>query len=305
MTRWFLFTLIAISIVNCSAPEENLQLKDKIVQVLDTVEGDFALAYFNFNTQEELLINESEPFHAASTMKTPVLIEAYKKARSGFFGINDSILLNNEFYSIVDSSQYFLTRESDGDPELYDRIGTRIGWRELMEKMITRSSNLATNVLIRELNAIDVTQTMRELGAPSIQVLRGVEDIKAYEAGLSNSTTAYDLLQIFKKIGLGEAVDSAASEEMIQIMSRQEFSDIIPAELPQDVKIAHKTGSITGVRHDSGIIFLPDGRKYVLVLLSKNLNNEDEGVRALAKVSKIIYDEVAQNSLPLESITNG
>ena len=68
-----------------------------------------------------------------------------------------------------------------------------------------------------------------------------------------------------------------------------EFNEIIPAKLPKEIRVAHKTGSITGVQHDSGIVYLPDGRKYVLVLLSKKLKNADTGVKVLAEVSEMIY----------------
>jgi beta-lactamase class A len=85
-------------------------------------------------------------------------------------------------------------------------------------------------------------------------------------------------------------VDVGASMVMIDILLDQRFNDIIPAKLPKEVKVAHKTGSITGVRHDSGIVFLPDGRKYILVLLSKDLQDADAGIEAMANVSEMIYN---------------
>ena len=156
--------------------------------------------------------------------------------------------------------------------------------------MIIASSNLSTNLIIELVDAKKVTQTMRELGAKDIQVLRGVEDGKAYSKGLNNTTTAYDLQIIFEHIANETAVDKLSSEKMISILSDQKYNEIIPALLPKNVNVAHKTGSITGVQHDSGIIFLPDGRKYVLVLLSKNLKDEKEGVKVMAEVSRMVYD---------------
>ena len=81
---------------------------------------------------------------------------------------------------------------------------------------------------------------------------------------------------------------------MIKILLDQQFNSIIPAQLPKDVKVAHKTGSITGVHHDSGIVFLPDGRKYVLVILSKNLKNDLAATQAMASVSKLVYNYMMQ-----------
>ena len=95
-----------------------------------------------------------------------------------------------------------------------------------------------------------------------------------------------------KKIAKGETVSKQASDAMIDILLDQRFNSIIPANLPAEVKVAHKTGSINGVHHDSGIVFLPDGRKYVLVILSKNLQDEDAATAVMASVSKIIYEHV-------------
>src|SRR5690606_6667087 len=132
----------------------------------------------------------------------------------------------------------------------------------------------------------------RKLGAQDIMVLRGVEDIEAYEAGLSNTTTAYDLLLLFEKLAEGNYISEAANEEMLAILLQQQFNDIIPALLPEGTQVAHKTGSITGVQHDSGLVLLPDGRKYVLVLLSDELEDPKQGVATLAKLSRLIYDHV-------------
>jgi len=136
---------------------------------------------------------------------------------------------------------------------------------------------------------------MRALGAKDIQVLRGVEDDKAFQKGLNNTTTAYDLMLIFEKIAQGKAVNAAASEEMVNILLKQEFNDVIPARLPDDVKVAHKTGEISGVRHDAGIVFLPDGRRYVLVLLSKEVKDVPKAVEAMATVSEMIYQYIKES----------
>ena len=105
----------------------------------------------------------------------------------------------------------------------------------------------------------------------------------------------YSLAIIFKKLATGKAVDKEASERMIKILMDQQHNSIIPANLPADVKVAHKTGSITGVHHDSGIVYLPDGTKYVLVFLSKNLTSDKEAVRAMARVSEMIYECVEKS----------
>jgi len=285
------FVALCILLAACSNRQSTDQLKTEIESALDTQKGEFAMAFKELSTGKQVLINEHLMFHAASTMKTPVMIEVYKQASEGRFQLTDSIAVTTEFKSLVDST-FTLSPEDDSEHALYELDGKKTTVNDMVFRMITLSSNLATNILIDLVGAANVTQTMRDLGANDIVVLRGVEDGKAYRAGLNNKTSAYDLMVIFEQIALGKAVDESSSAKMIDILSAQEFNTIIPAKLPKDVKVAHKTGWITGLNHDSGIVFLPDGRKYVLVILSHKLEDEKAAIEAMSDVSRKIYDFV-------------
>ena len=271
-------------------------LESSVQQELSKVEGRFAVAFKDLSTGETLFINADSVFHAASTMKTPVMAELFRQAGQGTFSLQDSIEIRNEFKSIVDGSPYSLSRESDSDTLIYDRIGEKETIMNLMTDMIIVSSNLATNILIDLVGAQKVDSLLLAIGAPNMHVLRGVEDTKAFEAGLNNTTSARGQLLLYELIATNQLVDEKASAEMIRVLSDQRFGEIIPAKLPKEVKVAHKTGSITGVQHDGGIVLLPDGRKYVLVLLSSKLKDVDQGVEAMAKVSEIIYKHVTKNN---------
>ena len=279
-----------IFLASCTSRKE--KLKQELADIFQKQEGTFAVTFHDMQTEEEVLINEHESFHAASTMKTPVLVEVFKQVNEGKFAYSDSILVKTEFSSIVDGSPFRLDSTSDSEHGLYRMAGQKRPLSELVEMMITKSSNLATNLIIEKVDAKNVTATMRTMGANDMQVLRGVEDSKAFAKGMNNSVTAYDLMLLFEKIGSGDAVNKESSDKMIQILLDQEFNTIIPAKLPLDVKVAHKTGWITGVHHDSGIVFLPDGRSYVLVLLSKGLKDENAGIEAMASASEKIYQFV-------------
>jgi len=277
-----LFILLIAAIAFCSCGKK-ADITKALTDTLHVAKGNFALAFKDLQTGEEILINEHRLFHAASTMKTPVMIEVFKQAKAGNFSLEDSIEIDTTFNSIVDST-FSLSPGDDSETELYTVVGQKRPISELVYKMIILSSNLATNLLIDLVGAKNVTQSMRELGANNIQVLRGVEDGKAFRAGLNNKVTAYDLMVIFDAI--------KDEKEMIDILLDQKFNEIIPARLPADVKVAHKTGWITGLHHDSALIILPDGRRYVLVTLSDSLTDEDAGVRQMATASKMIYDYV-------------
>lgn len=145
----------------------------QISSELGTQKGVFALAFKNLSTGETVFLNEHALFHAASTMKTPVMIEVFKQVAAGTFSLSDSVIVKNEFSSIVDGSLYHLNPADDSEQELYTRVGTKIPLYDLVYQMIIMSSNLATNIIIEIVDGKKVTQTMRDLGAKNIQVLRG------------------------------------------------------------------------------------------------------------------------------------
>lgn len=290
MAKLGLFLLFIGVLTACTQKQSITDLQKSIEAKLAGQPGHFAVAFTDLSSNEQLLINAHELFHAASTMKTPVMVEVYKQAAAGKFSLKDSIIIKNEFISIADGSPYLLTADSDSYAPIYKHIGEKRTIYSLVYDMIIVSSNLATNLMIDLVGAKNVTQTLRDIGANDIQVLRGVEDAKAFDAGLNNQVTAYDLMLLFEKIDAEEIVNNEASMSMIDILLDQRFNEIIPAKLPANVKVAHKTGSITGVQHDSWIVYLPDGKKYVLVLLSKDLPDADAGVAVLADISKMIYD---------------
>jgi len=282
-----------VLISSCTSSRKALRtLQSDIDKEISGKKGTFAVAFKDLKTGKEIKINDKETFHAASTMKTPVMIEVYKQAAEGKFSLTDSIELKNEFKSLVDGSPYSLDSADDSEYELYKHIGEKRTISALLYQMIIVSSNFATNLIMQKVGAQNVTQSMRQLGAKDIQVLRGVEDDKAFEKGLNNTITAHDLMLIFEKIAKGEAVNAEASQAMINILLDQKFNEIIPALLPTDVKVAHKTGSITHVHHDSGIVILPGGRKYVLVLLSKDWDDEKLTIQTMANISLLIYKYV-------------
>jgi beta-lactamase class A len=297
MYKWTgsLFTLLFLFTMGCNNHTKSLaDLKNQIQQKLAIDSTSFGVAFKNIATGETIFINEKMPFHAASTMKTPVLIELYRQAEAGLFSLNDSVIIKNEFSSIVDGSKYSLDSTDDSEFELYRNIGKKATIADLAYKMIILSSNLATNMLIEKITADSVMKTMNAMGANDIKVLRGVEDNKAFEKGLNNSTTAFDNLLIFEQMANEKTVSPKASQEMTGILLDQKFNEIIPALLPGNVKVAHKTGSITGIQHDGGIVFLPDGRKYVLVLLSRFKGDEKRVIHPMAAVSKMVYDYMMQ-----------
>lgn len=272
------------------------ELRSEILTIITDSGGEVGLAFKDLETDQILLINEREMMHAASTMKVPVLIEVYKQAEEGRFSLDDSLVVRNEFRSIVDGSPYSMGAESDSDTEIYGLIGDKIPIRELIRRMIALSSNLATNLVIDLVEAKNVMSTLNNLGVSRMKVLRGVQDIKAFEEGLSNLTDAFDMMLVMEAIAQGKAVSKDASQEMIKILAQQKFKDKIPAGLPPGIRVVNKTGSITEVDHDAAIVF-PEGRKpYVLVVLTRGIPNHKKAQELIASLSRLIYSYIHNSS---------
>jgi beta-lactamase class A len=253
------------------------------------------VAFYDLARGSELLINADENFHAASTMKVPVMMETFRQASEGRLSLDEKITIKNEFTSIADQSHYSITPESDSETTLYKRLGEKESIRELMRLMITVSSNLATNILIERVTAARVMELMNQLGAKNIRVLRGVEDSKAFEKGLNNSTTARDLMILLRLIAERKAVSPSASDEMVKVMLDQKFNEGIPAGLPAGAKVAHKTGSITRINHDAAIVLPPSRKPYVLVVLTRGIEEEKRAHRLIVDISRAIYEFVSRN----------
>jgi beta-lactamase class A len=215
------------------------------------------------------------------------MIELFRQAEAGELSLDQPLLIDTEFASIVDGSAYSLTAEEDSDQEIYRHVGESRSLRELCTAMITISSNLATNLLIERLGVENIRRTVTALGADGMQVLRGVEDIKAFRAGKSNTTTARGLLVLLERLARGQAVSSTADSEMVAILERQELRGGIPAGLPEGTPVAHKTGNITAIHHDAAIVRA--ARPFVLVVLVRGLEDEERSARLIADIAREVY----------------
>jgi len=249
--------------------------------------ADVGVAFRTLDGKSAFFLHDAVVFHAASTMKIPVMIELFHQAREGKLKLEDSLLVKNEFHSLVDGSIYKLSAADDSEAQLYKAEGQTRTLRELCEFMITVSSNLATNLLIEKLGVENIRATVHALHADGMNVLRGVEDGKAFEKGMNNTTTARGLLVLMESIARGDAVDQESSREMIAILQRQKFNEGIPAGLPSGTRVAHKTGEITEIHHDASIVFAP--RPFALVILVRGMAQEKDSAALMADITRVIY----------------
>jgi len=286
--------IIGISTANIFSPPRPAtpidSLKARIERRIAEQHGAIVgIAFHDLQTGDSLYLNADDSFHAASTMKVPVMIELFRRIDVGALRLDQGILLVNQFGSIVDGSPYSLDAGDDSDSSAYKLTGTRVPLKELIDRMITRSSNLATNALIELVRASNANETAHMLGARNIRVLRGVEDGKAFRAGMNNTTTARDLAVLLEAIETGRAASRSSCDAMREILLHQEFNEEIPAGLPAGTRVAHKTGWITVVLHDAAVVYPPGRKPYVLVVLTREIPDEKVARRLIADLSRMVW----------------
>jgi beta-lactamase class A len=285
------FLLAGLAMMAASSPS-HAKLGSSLESYLKTQPGFVAVAFKNLKNGETSSIHDKTTMHAASTMKVAVMIEVYRQSEQGKFCMSDSIRTRNLFHSIVDGSEFSLPVNADEQDPTFAHLDQPLSYRELVYNMITWSSNLATNILIDRVGAANVQKTVKRLGAKHMRVRRGVEDSLAYNRGRNNETTARDLLVLLEAIATHRAASAPCCADMLTILGDQHYRDKIPAGLPAGVKVAHKTGSITAINHDAALISLPDGRRYILVVLTKGILEQKRSNEIIAHISRMVYDHV-------------
>jgi beta-lactamase class A len=287
----FLFSLIASVVAPSFAQSPNLAAAEQQIQkhIADS-HADVGVAFRTLDGKTEWFYHADDSFHAASTMKVPVMIELYRQVQAGKLKLSDPLTIHNEFHSIVDASPYKLDPSDDSETELYKAEGQTRTLTELCELMITVSSNLATNLIIEKLGVENIRAIVHSLNADGMHVLRGVEDTKAFEKGLNNTTTARALQILLASIADNTAAGPEASQQMLAILERQKFNEGIPAGLPPGTKVAHKTGEITKIHHDAAIVFAP--RPFVLVILVRGLPNIKDSSALMADITSLLFQSV-------------
>src|SRR4051812_12051540 len=254
------------------------------------------ISFYDGESTIQWSFNGDQYFHAASTMKLAVLLGVFRQVERGELALDSPVHVRNRFTSIVNQDPFMLDLGRDADPDVYGHLGKTLSVRELAYWMITKSSNLATNLLVDVVGIPTIQLALDELEIDGVRVLRGVEDTQAFTAGLNNEVTANGLLKMLRLIADGKAYSQKSSDEMMKIMLEQQYRSGIPAGLPKAARVAHKTGNISTVHHDAGIVYLEDRKPYVLVILTQFSAETGRGT-AVAEVSRDIYNTLAGSHL--------
>jgi len=283
-----------------SSPEQALRSQIERIEKESGARA-IAVALHDSETGFELHYHADRWFHAASTIKVPILLGVFAAIDRGELLPHSRVHVRNRFLSVVESVPFRVESGRDANSAVHNAIGKMMRVDELAYHMITTSSNLATNLLLGVIGPESVTETLRHLKVDEgIDLKRGVEDELAFEKGISNMVTADGLLRILVMLAEGKAFSPALSRRMMDILHGQEFNQGIPARLPKGARVAHKTGEISTVAHDAGVVYLPKRKPYSLVILTEWDPNVSGRSRTIASISHAIYEMLTKKPQVME-----
>lgn len=249
-----------------------------------------AVACYDYETQESWDHHGDEWFHAASTIKVPILLGVFGAVHRRGLSVESRVHVRNRFVSAADGEPFRVEFGRDANSEVHHALGKTMKVGELAYHMIVTSSNLATNLLVDLVGLDAVRESLRELGVSGVELRRGVEDERAWERGINNRVTADGLVSVLRPIEEGTAFSVELSARMLEILHDQEFRSGIPAGVPDGARVANKTGEISTVAHDAAIVYLPGRWPYAVVVLTEWKPEAGSGRSdTIARISRAVY----------------
>jgi beta-lactamase class A len=279
--------LLLVVMLGCTIPAhlENLPadaLQAKLlerIQVLDRgLDGALGVAVIDLTSGGMWQYNGATVFPQASSIKIPIMIELFRQAGEGRVKLGDKITL-----------QPGESVGGSGHLRILLRSGpVTLTVRELVTAMIETSDNTATNRLISLVGMDSVNRWLDGAGFKQTKLQRRMLEPGAAAANRENISTPIEMARIAELLYRGKAVDAKASAEMIDILKLPEAD--FRAAIPAAVAVASKPGQLTGVRAETGVVFV-DKRPFVLSVMSSYLNS---GVNPVPAVARIVYEHFAK-----------
>ncbi|MBI2600324.1 serine hydrolase [Candidatus Daviesbacteria bacterium] len=257
-------------------------LKNLVEKNLDGKKGEYAVIIEGLSWEkgssydlQKYSLRPFETFPAASLYKLYLLAAVFKKIEEGSLKPDDGITATKQHLTDKLGAVDF------GYEDREEKIVYTV--EEALQRVGRISDNFASIMLAEEIGWNQVQKQADSLGSLNTNISGSIQ------------TSASDTANFFRKLYKGEIVSPSVSQKILECLSLSKINDRIPAGVPEGVKTVHKTGELSRVRHDAGIVYLPSGegkedRAYVIVMLSKNLQYEDEAVETLVNISKDVYE---------------
>lgn len=271
--------------------EDEDRLRDRVVGIAEESGARrVGVAFHDYESGESWAHEGDEWFHAASTIKIPVLVGVFAAVEAGDLELESRVHVRNRFFSVADGSPYRIESGRDANSQVHAYVGKTMRVLELAHHMIVTSSNLATNLLVDLIGVERMQRTLEDLGVRGIELRRGVEDERAFAEAINNRVTARGLVDVLRLIEEEKAISKEASDGMLEILHQQEFRSGIPAGLPTEARVANKTGEISTAAHDAGLVYLPDRAPYALAILTEwEPSSGGSRKETVAKISRAVY----------------
>jgi beta-lactamase class A len=232
--------------------------------------------------------NVNQQHYAASLVKVPIALAAYRLHERGDLDLDAVVPVHADFASAVAGERFATTEAYDQDPETWAAAEAPL--RELVARSLTHSGNLAANLVLEQVGLAEVAAVLAAAGcSPMTEVARGIEDVPAAEAGLTNLVTAHDAGRLLAGIADGTLASAESCRELEQALTRQRHRDGIPLGLPEGVHVANKSGWVDGVRHDIALVRPDDRPAFVLAILTTGLD-DDEAEWRISELARFLWD---------------
>jgi beta-lactamase class A len=256
------------------SPIQDPNLATAIQPLIPTDNGDFAIVVRSLNDDtHNYFFQSTRPFPSASLYKLFLLAAAFREINQGTIDLDTTISAD------VDDLSERLGGVDFGYEDATGTISYPI--ESCLDRVARLSDNFCALMLADKIGWDTVQKEADILGASNTTIKSPI------------TTTPADMSNFLQKLYQGQVVDATASAKIVQLMTTSHSKDRIPSLLPQELKIAHKTGELSRVRHDVGIIFLASN-PYLIVMMSENLKGEDTAIDTMANISKVVYDYFAE-----------
>jgi beta-lactamase class A len=234
--------------------------------------------------------------YSASTMKLPILVAAHRRAERGEVDLDDRVPVHDDVDSVLAGVRFRVDPGEDSDPETWAAMGHAVPLRDLVERMVTVSGNLATNLVLEQVGLAEVGAVLSDAGCSErTQVVRGIEDYAARDAGIDNLVTADDLARLMVALAEGRLAGPEATAACERTLRAQTYRDGIPAGLPGGLVVGNKTGWIDGVNHDVALVRPPGLPPVGVAVLVTAPGLPSEREQGIARVTRAAWAEAGLN----------
>jgi beta-lactamase class A len=250
-------------------PRGDAALAEKVERLVRGLPGEPVVSVWLGSVEGEAVYERREQatHYAASTMKLPLLMAAYRRHERGEVDLDAEVPVHNRFRSALDGSPFAIDQAEDQDDETWSQVGRTMSLRRLARHATVHSGNLATNLLLEHVGSAAVSEVLHEAGCSGLTTLaRGIEDTVAREAGVDNRVTASDLARVMCGIAARRLAGPATCRAVEEVLAAQQHRQQVPAGVPAGTYVANKTGWVDGVAHDVALVRPTSAAPYVVTV---------------------------------------